>query len=146
MVRAHLGHSPLAMTISPRSFVAPLGIADAIAWASWTRDAEASASSDASASSYRCSEDIGILAIVVAKLKLIQIQGQIFLAHVVIGADHATLEQRPERFEIVGMDFAAHVFVRFVVNVLVRECLMQLLIASRFIRGDQTNLVRYWRL
>jgi hypothetical protein len=44
------------------------------------------------------------------------------------------------------MDFAAHVFVRFVVNVLVRECLMQLLIASRFIRGDQTNLVRYWRL
>src|ERR1700694_5907110 len=55
------------------------------------RDAEASASSDASASSYRCSEDIGILAIVVAKLKLIQIQGQIFLAHVVIGADHATL-------------------------------------------------------
>ena len=73
-------------------------------------DAEASASSDASASYYRCPEDIGILATVVTELKLVQIQRQIFLAYVVISADDAALQQRPEVFNVVGMDLAAHIF------------------------------------
>src|ERR1700731_3412523 len=58
-------------------------ISGSIEPACWTRDAEASASSDASASCYGLSKDVGILAVVVAKLKLVQVQRQVFLAHVV---------------------------------------------------------------
>src|SRR5216683_3144030 len=64
-------------------------------------DAEASASSDASASCYRRSEDIRILPMIVAELKLIQVEGQVFLGNVMVAADDATFEQRPERFNIV---------------------------------------------
>jgi hypothetical protein len=115
---------------------------DLIASACWD-DAEASASSDASASSYSRPEDVRVLAIVVAELKLIQVQRQIFLAHVVISADYAALQKRPERFQIVGMHFAAHVFMRLVIDVLMRKSLIQLLIASGLIRGNERNLIRY---
>ena len=69
------------------------------------------------------SEDVRILAVVVAELKLIQIQRQILLADVVVSADHATLEQRPERFDVVGMNEAAHVLALTVRNRLMRQAL-----------------------
>ena len=56
----------------------------------------------ASASCYRLAKNVGILAVVEAKLKLIQVQRQIFLAHVVISANDSTLEQRPKRIEVLG--------------------------------------------
>jgi hypothetical protein len=86
-----------------------VGISDSIEPAYWTRDAEASASSDASASCYCLAEDVGILAVVVAKLKFIQVQRQVFLADVVVRADDSPLQQRPKVFDIVGMDLAAYV-------------------------------------
>jgi hypothetical protein len=86
-----------------------------IALAYWMRDAEASTSSDASAQCYGVPEDIRVFAMVVAKLKLIQIQREIFLTDVMVGADNATLQERPERFEIVGMHLPAHVLMRFVI-------------------------------
>ena len=55
-------------------------------------------------------EHIGIIAIVIPKRKLIQIERQIILADPMIGADNATLQQAPEPFDIVGMDVPAHVF------------------------------------
>jgi hypothetical protein len=61
-----------------------LGIAGGVAWAVWKRDAEASASSDASASCYRFSEDVRVLAVVVTELKLVQVQRKVFLADVVM--------------------------------------------------------------
>lgn len=57
------------------------------------RDAEASASSDASAACYRRLEDVGVLAVVEPPRKLVQVKRQIFLRDVVGGADDATLEQ-----------------------------------------------------
>ena len=53
----------------------------------WTRDAEAAASSDASASCYRVKENVWILSIVEAPRKLIQVEREVLLTHVVIGAD-----------------------------------------------------------
>src|SRR5437879_613027 len=103
--------------------------------------AEASASSDASASCYRLSEDVGVFTVIVAELKLVQIEPQIFLRDIVIGADHAALEQRPERFQVVCVDLAAHIFMRLVIDVLMRESLMKFLIASGFVRGNKRNLV-----
>ena len=73
-------------------------------------DAEVPASSGASASSHSCPENIWILPIVESKLELVQVERQIFLAHIVIGADDAALHQGPKRFDVVRMDVPANVF------------------------------------
>src|ERR1700689_2716569 len=75
----------------------------------WPCLAEASASGLTSASCYHIEENILVVAIVETILKLREVQRQIFFAHVVIGAEHATLEQRPERFHRICVDLAAHV-------------------------------------
>lgn len=74
------------------------------------RASEAPASQCASASCYRFPEDISVLAVVVAELEFSEVQGQVVLADVVIGADDSALEQRPEGIEVLGMHFTAHVF------------------------------------
>ena len=84
----------------------------------WRRSliAETFASVRVSASCYRCAENIGVLAIVEAKLKFVQVEREIFFAHVMIGADHATFQQRPERFDAVCVVLAAHVLARRMLN------------------------------
>ena len=66
--------------------------------ACWPLCAEAAASVANSASCQNFEENIGVLAIVKPELKFVQVQWQILLAHLVIGADDPALEQRPERF------------------------------------------------
>src|SRR5271166_4186663 len=77
----------------------------------WPCLAEASASGLTSASCYHVEENVLVVAIVEAILKFREIERQIFLADVVIGAEHAALEQRPERFDVVGMDFTANILL-----------------------------------
>jgi hypothetical protein len=108
----------------------------------WTGDAEAPASSDASAPCYSRAKDVCVLAVVVAKLKFGQIKRQILFADVMIGSDDATLEQAPEVFQIVCVDFAAHVLActmadRFMV---VAER-FEIAIAAVFVGRDQINLI-----
>jgi hypothetical protein len=123
-----------------------MGMATPIESSRWRRfqSTEASASRHASASGprYRLAEDVGILAVVMTELELRQIQWQIFFAHVVVRADHATLQERPERFDIVRVDLAAHVLKCLVVYGLVRKCLMQLLITRAFVRRNQIDFLR----
>src|ERR1035437_4053778 len=80
-----------------------------VASACWLAPPAAAASQVASASSYGCSENIGILAVVEPIAKFIEIERQIFLADVVVGADNSALQKRPERFHIVRVNVAAHV-------------------------------------
>jgi hypothetical protein len=77
----------------------------------WTRDAEASASSDASASCYGVEENVRVFPVVKAPLKLIQVERQVFFANVMKAAHDTALEKRPERFDCVGMYDAANVFI-----------------------------------
>ncbi len=100
--------------------VLPLEIAVTVL-AFWTRDAEAPASSDASASCYGVTEDVLVLAVVKAKLKLRKIERQILFADMMVGPYHAALEQAPEVFQIVGVHFAAHVLTRAMAYRLMRE-------------------------
>src|SRR6266852_4750122 len=67
--------------------VSPSGIAVA-ALAFWTRDAEAPASSDASASCYGVTENVLVLAVVKAELKLRKIERQILFADMMVGPYH----------------------------------------------------------
>jgi hypothetical protein len=70
----------------------------------WLSGAEAPASPVASASSYRCSENVRVLAIVVAELKFGKVQRKILLADVMEVSHDSALQQRPERFDIVRMN------------------------------------------
>lgn len=61
-----------------------------------------------SAACYNCGEDVRILAVVMTEREPSQIQRQIGLANVVIGADHAPLQQAPEAIEIRRVDVSVH--------------------------------------
>jgi hypothetical protein len=112
------------------------------ALACWS-DAEASASSVASASCYCLSKDVFVLAVVLPKLKLIQVQGQVFLADVVIRPDDSAFDQCPERFDVVRVDIAAHVFATAVADYSMRISAIQDSISSMFIGRDQTHAIRH---
>lgn len=81
-----------------------------VALVCWLATAEAPASQVASASCYRVSEYVGVLAIVLAELKLIQVQRQIFLAYVVIGADDSPFQQAPEALNRIRVNETAYIF------------------------------------
>jgi hypothetical protein len=65
--------------------------------------AEAAPSVATSASCYDQIENVRILAIVKPELKLIQIQWQVGFADLVVAAHDAALDQRPERFNRIGV-------------------------------------------
>lgn len=125
-----------------RHGVSPLGILGSIEPAFWPQDAEASASSDASASCYGRPENVRIFAVIVAKLKLVQVERQILLADVVVRPDDAPLEQRPEAFDIVGVDVPANVLILGVPHGVVFEAHRgQIDIAAMFIGRDERYAV-----
>ncbi len=61
-----------------------------------------------------------------------------------IAADNSAFQETPEVLDIVGMDFATHIFVCFVIDGFVREPhWLEPVVASIFVSRDQTHLVRY---
>ncbi len=90
-----------------------------------------------SAICYDRREDVRILPVVMTERELSQIQRQIGLADVVIGAHHATLEQAPEAIEVGRVDVPAHILTLRVVHALVRKFALQSGIARMIIGRDQ---------
>ena len=82
----------------------------------WRRSqiAETFASVRVSAPCYRFPENIGVLAVVMTELELRQIQRQILLTYVVIGADDAALQQSPKGIERLSVNLSAHVLTAHV--------------------------------
>jgi hypothetical protein len=94
-----------------------------------SRSAEAVASVGASAGCYRGTEDVLVIPVVVPELELRDVERQVFPADLVVRADHAALEQRPEAFNRVGVDCADHVLFAVMVNGAMRVGFVQLLVA-----------------
>lgn len=90
-----------------------------------------------SAVCYHRREDVGVLPVVMTERELRQVQRQIGLADVVIGAHHATLEQAPKAVEVGRMDVPSHVFFAGMVHGLMRVFLMQLAVSRPFIGSHQ---------
>ena len=88
------------------------------------------------------SEDIGVVAIVVAELELVKVERQIFLAYVVVRADNAALEQGPERINVLSVDLATHVLTLYVADGLMRIGGRQQPISTVFIGRDKRDLFR----
>jgi hypothetical protein len=111
----------------------------------WLASAEAPASPVASASSYRFSEYVGILAIVLTELKFVQIERQVFLADVVVGADDSTLQQAPKTLDGICVNEAAHILATTMSNDTVRVLVSQSKqpITGVFIGSDQINFATH---
>lgn len=103
--------------------------------------AGASASSDASASCCSSTEDIRILAIVVAELKLSKVQRQILFADMVERTDNATFEERPERFNVISVNLATNILTFAMAHRLMWIIRLQPAIAGMFVGCYQINVV-----
>ena|SRR6266851_1821558 len=107
------------------------------------QDAEASASSDASASCYSIKENVGILTVVVPPRKFVQVQRQILLGDVMKTSHDAALEQTPKRFDIVRVDNPSHVFALPVTHGCVRQATrLEQPITRVFVGSDQLQRSR----
>src|SRR5581483_2555280 len=105
--------------------------------------AETPASACVSAACYGRSEDIDVLTMVVAELEFRDVQRQILLADLVIGADNAALEDAPESLNRVGMDGTNDVFTLRVLDDFVRVQLLDVVIANPFVSHEQADLAVY---
>ena len=89
----------------------------------------------------RRSENIVIEPIVVAELKLRDVQRHVFGADLVEAANDAALEDAPEAFNRIGMDRTDNVPLRAVMGSGVRVA-FQVPIDAAFVGGEQAHLVR----
>src|SRR6266436_733607 len=110
---------------------------ESVRWRLWACS-ETPASLCVSASCYHFTKDVRILAVVMAEGEL----RQILAAYVMKRADDATFEQSPERFDRIGVDLAAHIFARLMIDGFMAIAQPEPAIASPFIRCDQFYFVR----
>jgi len=120
---------------------------EAIESARWRRlqstEARASRCASALTSLYRLPENIGFASVVKPELKFVQVQRQIFLAHVMIRPDDSALQQGPKRINRLSMNLAAHVFAKTVRNGFMPVAAFQHAVARMLVRGDQFYLIAH---
>src|SRR5262249_14301646 len=97
-----------------------------------------------SAFCYHIVKDVRVLAVIVAIAELRQIQRQIVFAHLVIRANHATLEQAPKAIQVRGMDVPAHIFAALMADRFMGKAFVfKPTIAAMFISGDKGHILTY---
>ena len=104
--------------------------------------AVSSGPSGVSASCYGRSENVRVHPVVIAELELSDVQRQVFGADVVISANDAALQDRPEALNRVRVDRADNVFASAMPNDAMREFAMQMPVAAMLVGGDQADLGR----
>ena len=95
-----------------------------------------------SASTYRGSKNIRVLPIVVAELKLRNIERQIFAADLVEATNNAALNERPKAFDCVGVDRTDNVLPGFVIDDAMWVFIAKSVIAWIGIGTKQADFVR----
>jgi hypothetical protein len=75
--------------------------------------------------------------------KLVEIERQILFRDVVEVADNTALEQRPERFNAIRMNVAAHVNVVAMLDGFVWIFALQIAISRMLVGREQRNLVAF---
>src|SRR5579863_7770662 len=83
-----------------------------------------------------------IIAVIEAPLELVQIGWKMLHAHLVIGPNDASLEQRPHAFHAIRVNVSAHPFLGAVIHALVlRVLVLDSAVALVFIRHNALCLV-----
>lgn len=108
----------------------------------FSENASASLRDGASATRYGCTEDIGVVPVVVAELKLRNVKRQIFSPNFVECAHDAALDERPKAVDCLSVDRADNVFATTMPNVAMRE-LFEPEVGRVFVGREQINLGRY---
>ena len=118
------------------TLTAPVSVPDH-RWAT----AEDASSAASSASSKNFLEDIRIFTVVVAKLKLREIERQVLLANVVVRPDDSAFQKAPKPFNRVCVDLAANVLAFAMRDGIVRESASrQVVIAGVFVGRNQIDV------
>jgi hypothetical protein len=84
-------------------------------------------------------EDVGVLPVVIPKLKLSNVQMQIFFANLMVRPDNTALQDRPETFDGVRMNCADDVLTDAVVNNAVVEAVVQAIVARPSVGAEQAG-------
>lgn len=92
-----------------------------------------------SAFCYHVSEDVWILTVVMTERELGQVQRQVGFTDLMERPDHATLEQAPERFDVVCMHVPSYILAFLMLHRFMWEFPAQATIAGKFIRGHQRD-------
>jgi hypothetical protein len=90
----------------------------------------------------RCSEDIRVLAIIIAELEFGDIEREIFLADLVKASHDAALDERPEAFDGLSMNCADDILTARMVNRGERIFTSEFAISRPLIGAEQANFVR----
>lgn len=109
----------------------------------FSENASTALGNDASATRYRSTENVGVFSIVVAELKLSDVQRQVLFADLVESAHDATFQQRPKTIDGLSVNRADDVFVESVPNEGVRKIFAEVPIAASVIGRQQADLVGY---
>jgi hypothetical protein len=106
------------------------------------RYAEVPSSLVASAFRYSTLKDVGVSPVIEPIRELVQVERQILSAYIVVCANDATLEQAPERIEVVCVYLSMYVFAAGVMHSLMAiPEPAKIVVALPFIRNDQVHLV-----
>src|SRR3984893_8241014 len=89
-----------------------------------------------------CTEDVGIIPVVIAELKFRDVERHVFGAHLAECAHHVALEDGPEALNCLGMDRANSVLPLGMVDNGVGILLVEGFVADPLVRAEQTDLVR----
>lgn len=90
----------------------------------------------------RCAEDVCIHTLVIAKLKLVDVEMQVFLADLMECADDPTFHDGPESFDRIGMNGSADVFPVRMMHHVVRDARIEFPIATMIVRRKQADMMR----
>jgi hypothetical protein len=87
-------------------------------------------------------EDVRIVAIVIAKFELVNVERKILVTHFMERADDATLYQRPKAFNGLRMYVAMHVLTDPVIHHAVREMFIEVAITPMLVGRDKADTMR----
>jgi hypothetical protein len=92
------------------------------------------------ASSDGLAKDVPVMAVVIPKLELGDVEREILLADLVECSNHAALSERPETFNRLGVNGADNILAASVVNSLVWEILVEAPVTNPLIGAKQADL------
>lgn len=98
---------------------------------------------DASATRYSGSKYVDVLPVVIAELKLRDVQRQMLFAHSVERSHDAALEQRPKAVNRLSVHAADHILASGMPDEFVGKFSAEFPIAASVVRCEQTDFVRY---
>jgi hypothetical protein len=104
--------------------------------------AESEAKAWSAAAGYQQVEHLGIVAMIVAEGELSQIERQILPGEMMKAAHHAALEQGPEGFDAVGVDYALYVFMIAMADNFMWVFGFELAIGGMLVSGQQCHAGR----